>query len=344
MKRLQVLCACLLCFYSCTTLAGRIVNVYLIGGEIPQQLIWAFEKETGINVNVSTYDTNETMYAKLRANKNNIYDVIIPSSYFVERLKRYHLLEKLDPQKLSNLKNIDPFFRNNPFDPGNHYHVPLTWGTTGLFYNQHWIKNPPHKWQDLWNPRWRHQLLLVDDIRDVFAMSLLSLGYDPNDTAPKHIDEAYQHLLKLVDNIKLFGSDAIKSLIIDEDVHIGMSWSGEIVKSQAENPNIRYVYPEDGVLLWVDCLAIPKHAPHLDAAYAFINFLLRAQSGADIVLHQGYSVTNQASLALLPPKVRRNPNIFPNKTILKRGHYQRDVDEKTIELYSKYWEKLKLAC
>jgi len=147
-------------------LAGRIVNVYLIGGEIPQKLIWAFEKETGIKVNVSTYDTNETMYAKLRANKNHIYDIIIPSSYFVERLKRYHLLEKLDAQKLPNLKNINPFFRNSPFDPGNHYHVPLTWGTTGLFYNQHWIKKkPPQKWQDLWHPRWRHQLLLVDDIR-----------------------------------------------------------------------------------------------------------------------------------------------------------------------------------
>ena len=335
-----------LCFYlvSLNLCASGIVNVYLAGGDIPISLIWAFQKETGIKVNVSTYDNNETMYAKLRASKKNIYDIILPSSYYVERMKKFNLLTKLDPSKLPNLKNLDPSFTNNPYDPKNQYHVPLVWGVTGIFYNQHWIKHPPQFWRDLWQHRWANQLMLVDDTRDVFSIALMSLGYNPNDTDPKHIKAAYQQLLRLIPNIKLFAYDAIQSLIIDEDANIGQVWNGDVVKAQAENSDLRFVYPKDGCLIWIDCLAIPVSAPHPNEAYQFINFLLRATSGAQIVLEQKYSVTNHASWTLLPENIRNNPYIFPPKELLKHGYYQRDVGESVIELYNEYWEKLKLAC
>lgn len=320
------------------------VNVYLIGGEVPQNLIWAFQKETGIKVNLSTYESNEALFAKLHANRKNIYDVILPSSYFVERLKRYNMLTPLDLKKIPNIKNIDPFFSDNPYDPNYQYHVPLVWGSTGIFYNQRWITHPPSTWQDLWSPALRNQLMLLDDMRDVFSMSLISLGYDPNDLDPKHIEEAYQHLLQLVPNIKLFASNAIKSLIIDEDANIGTSWNGDIAKAQGENPRIRFVYPKEGSLLWVDCLAIPKNAPHLEEAYQFINYLLRPQSGADIILIEGYTSTNLASRDLLPPELRNNKIIFSDKSILAHSYYLRDVGESVLDLYNTYWEKLKLAC
>lgn len=335
----------ILCLHAQLSFAEhKIVNVYLVGGEVPQSLIWAFQKETGIKVNLSTYESNEAMYAKLHANRKDIYDVILPSSYFVERLKHYDMLTKLDLKKIPNIRNIDPSFESNPYDPHYQYHVPLAWGTTGIFYNQRWIKHPPHQWQDLWKPEFVNQLMLLDDMRDVFSISLMSLGYDPNDTDPKHIEAAYHHLLKLVPNIKLFASNAIKSLIIDEDANIGTSWNGDIVKSQIENPNIRFVYPKEGSLLWVDCLAIPKNAPHLEEAYAFINFLLRAQSGAEIVLVEGYTTANLASRLLLPKALRDNPNIFPAQNTITHRYYLRDVSEQVLDLYNTYWEKLKLAC
>lgn len=322
----------------------RMVNVYLIGGEVPQTLIWAFQKETGIKVNLSTYESNEAMYAKLHANRKNIYDVILPSSYFIERMKHYDMLTRLDLAKIPNIKNIDPFFADNPYDPNYQYHIPLVWGATGIFYNQQWIKHAPKTWQDLWDPDLSNQLMLLDDMRDVFAMSLISLGYDPNDLDLKHIEAAYQHLLNLVPNIKLFASNAIKSLIIDEDAHIGTAWNGDIAKAQAENNHILFVYPEEGSLLWVDCLAIPKNAPHIDEAYEFINFLLRPQSGAEIILKEGYTATNLASRELLPPAIRNNPIIFPQLSNIKHRYYLRDVGEKVLDLYNTYWEKLKLAC
>ena len=335
----------LLCFISIIGFAqSSVVNVYLFGGEVPQNLIWAFQKETGIKVNLSTYDSNEALFAKLHANHKQIYDVILPSSYFVERMKKYDMLMPLDLKKIPNIKNVDPFFYNNPYDPQYQYHVPLVWGSTGIFYNQTSMTHPPKSWHDLWNPSLRNQLILIDDMRDVFSISLISLGYNPNDTNPKHIEKAYQNLLTLVPNIQLFASNALKSLIIDEDVNIGTAWSGDIAKAQTENPHIQFVYPQEGSLLWVDCLAIPKDAPHLEEAYQFINYLLRPQSGVDIILKEGYTSTNLASRNLLPPKIRNNQIIFPNPKILVHSFYLRDVGEDTLDLFNTYWEKLKLAC
>lgn len=324
-------------------LARPIVNVYTWANEIPMELIWQFEQETGIKVNLSTYDSNETMYTKLRANKTNIYDVVVPSTDFIERLLAQHLLTKLDMSKLPNIKNLDPMFQQNDYDPNNQHSIPLVWGSVGLYYNDRWVTNPPTSWRMLWDSRWRNQLMILDDIRSVFSVTLLSLGYDPNDENPQHIAAAYQDLLRLVPNIKLFGSYAIQSAIIDEDANLGMSWNGDIVKAFAENPHIRYLYPQDGFILWIDCLAIPAHAPHLNEAHQFINFLLKAQSGAAITLQQGYATPNLAGKQLLPLALQQNPVIFPSPEILKRGHIVHHSSEETLELYNQYWQQLKLA-
>ncbi|WP_157061509.1 ABC transporter substrate-binding protein, partial [Legionella brunensis] len=201
--------------------AERVVNVYVWGGEIPKKVIQQFEHETGITVNFSTYDSNETMYAKLKASNNSIYDVILPSAYFVERMKKQGMLSFLDQSQLPNLSNLEPNFTENDYDPGNHYSVPLIWGATGIFYNQTFVNTPPKKWQELWQPRWRKQLMLLDDSREIFAIALMSLGFNPNDKNPKHIKEAFHHLLQLVPNIKLFASDSIQAIMIDEDATIG---------------------------------------------------------------------------------------------------------------------------
>ncbi|MDP3561899.1 MAG: spermidine/putrescine ABC transporter substrate-binding protein [Legionellaceae bacterium] len=341
MIRSWLLAVLLLC--SAFVNAKSSVNIYAWGNEIPSSLLAQFEKETGIQVNFSTYDSNETMYAKLRASKKNIYDIIIPSGYFVERMTKQKLLTKLDSDKLPNLKNLDPLFEKSDYDIGNQYSVPLVWGTSGIFYNNSWIKNPPTSWQALWQPEWKDQLLMLDDIREIFSLTLISLGYQPNDTDPKHIEAAYKKLLLLVPNIKLFSSDNICSIMIDEDANIGVSWNGDAFKANTENPRIQYVYPSEGFMIWIDCLAIPKNPPHPNEAYQFINFMLRAQSGAEITSQLGYATTNLAGKQLLPSSLRNNLTIFPNEEILKNAHVQRDVGEQAVELYSDYWQKLKLA-
>jgi spermidine/putrescine transport system substrate-binding protein len=320
-----------------------VVNVYGWGGEIPKRLLHIFEEETGIHVNFSTYDNNETLYAKLHASKRPMYDVIVPSAYFVERLQDQGFLASLDHTRLPNIKNLDPTFTNDAYDPGNQYSVPIAWGATGIFYNQQWVKSPPKTWRNLWNTRWKNQLMLLDDPREVFAIALLSLGYSPNDPNPKHIQEAFNHLRALTPNIKLFASESIQALMIDEDALVGIAWNGDAYKAHAENSNLRFAYPEDGFVIWIDCLALLKQAPHPDEAYAFINFMLKAQSAAMLGQSEGYAIPNQAGKALLPEALQHNPMVYPSPEVLKHGVIQRDVTEANLALYNTYWQQLKFA-
>ncbi|AYK03055.1 ABC transporter substrate-binding protein [Legionella sainthelensi] len=330
-------------FFTSKILANPVVNVYVWGGEIPKSLIQQFERESGIKVNFSTYDSNETMYAKLKASQQTIYDVILPSAYFVERMKRQDMLEPLNHHQLPNLDNLDKRFINNDYDKDNHYSAPIIWGATGIFYNSNAIHHPPKAWSALWDKKWRNQLMLLDDSREIFAIALMSLGFDPNDNNPEHIKNAYEHLLKLVPNIKLFASDSIQAIIIDEDALIGSAWNGDAFKAQAENKAIEFVYPEDGFVIWVDCLAIPKNPPHLKEALQFINFMLKAEASAQIALKEGHAITNAKGRALLPLSIKDNPMIYPSEEIMQKGQFQRDVGEDTLMLYNRYWEQLKLA-
>lgn len=328
---------------STSLLASNVVNVYAWGGEIPRQIIQSFEKKTGIKVNFSTYDSNETLYAKLRANQQSMYDVILPSAYFVERMRKKGMLSKLDPTKLSNKVNIEKPFTHNDYDNGNHYSVPLIWGATGIFYHQQKIKHPPSSWRALWQMQGHEQMMLLDDSREVFAQALLSLHYSPNDNNPKHILKAYRALKRLSPHIKLFSNDGVQAIMIDEDALYGSAWNGDVFKAQAENPHIQFVYPTEGFVIWIDCLAIPINPPHPEQAYQFINYLLSAQASAQIALKEGHAITNHAGKQLLPEHIRNNPIIYPSTTILKRGYVQRDLDDETLALYNQYWQALKLS-
>lgn len=331
------------CVLSAPIFANKTLNIYAWGGEIPKALIQAFERETDIKVNFSTYDNNETLYAKLKATPRPMYDVILPSAYFVERLKRQNLLTQLEPNRLPNLKNLDTTFSNNNYDPHNRYSVPLIWGATGIFYNQQWVKTSPTHWHDLWDQHMGHQLMLLDDPREVFGIALLKLGYSPNDSNPKHIKEAFKSLQALTPKIKLFASESIQSIIIDGDAVLGSAWNADAFKARLENKHIRFVYPSDGFVMWIDCLAILKNAPHPDEAYAFINFMLKASSAAALARAEGHAITNRAGKELLPESTQNDPMIYPSPDILKRGSIQRDIDEKTLELYNTYWQKLKFS-
>lgn len=322
--------------------ANRVVNVYAWGGEIPQKVLRAFEKATSIQVNFSTYDSNETLYAKLKAGGLGTYDVILPSAYYVERMQRQGMLERLDHKKIPNYPNLAPAFTLLPYDKGNQYSMPLTWGITGMFYPKQ-TANPPKKWNDFWQPKWRHTLVLLDDAREVFSMALMALGYPANDENPAHIKRAYQTLLRLKPNIKLFASDNIQSIIIDEDAKAGMVWNGDANKSLSENAPIAFQFPRDGYVMWVDSLAIPKRAPNPKEAYAFINFLLSAESGVAIAVEEGHAITNDKAKAKLPKSIRNNAIVYPDKSVVDKAQVQRDVSSKTLALYSRYWQRLKLS-
>jgi spermidine/putrescine transport system substrate-binding protein len=184
--------------------------------------------------------------------------------------------------------------------------------------------------------------MLLNDSREVFSMVLLSLGYSINDRDPKHIKQVYNKLIELLPNIKLFNNDAVASTYIDEDATMGMAWNGDAYLASKENPNIVYTYPKEGFVIWIDCFALPKYAPHLENSYRFINFLLRPDISEIITRAVGFSTPNQAAYNLLPPEIRNNPMQYPDKKLLlKKGQYQRYLGGPLTALYEKYWELLK---
>ena len=195
----------ILCFANTLWAKSEIVNVYAWTGEVSEKVVRQFEKETGIKVNFSTYENNEVMYAKMKAVKTNSYDVIMPSSYFVDRMQRQGLLLQLDHAKLPNIKHIAPEFRRPLYDPKEQYSVPFIWGATGIFYNdQFYREDEADAWKKLWDKKLANQLMLLDDSREVFSMALIANGYSANDKNPTHIKTAYEKLLALLPNIKVF--------------------------------------------------------------------------------------------------------------------------------------------
>ncbi len=321
----------------------NILNVYAWTGEVPDFAIQQFEKETGIKVNFSTYDSNEVMYAKLKADKSNGYDLVEPSSYYLDRMRRQNMLLELDKAKLPNFQNLNPAFLNQAYDPTSGYSVPFIWGVTGIFINKDYNNSAGIKrWSDLWDKKFADQLLLLDDSREVFSIALSSLGYSANDNNPEHIKQAYLKLKELLPNIKLFNSAPI-SILIDEDATVGMVYNGDLVKARKENPQLEFIYPKDGFVIWVDNFAIPKNAPHRDNAYKFLNFLLRADVAKAIVLETYWPTTNLVAQKMLPAEIRDNPTVFPGRDVLRHGEFQTDIGDDALALYEKYWERLKMG-
>lgn len=324
--------------------ADKILNIYAWTGEIPDFVVRQFEKESGIKVNISTYENNEIMYAKIRASERAGYDLIMPSSYFVDRMSHQNMLEKIDKTKLTNLKNLNPDFLHPDYDPNTEYSVPFIWGITGIVVNtEYFAPQSIKKWSDLWESRFYNKLMLLDDMREVFSMALLSLGYSANDRNPEHIKAAFLKLQNLTRNVKVFSTETVVSILIDEDVTVGMAWNGDAFKAYTENPHVQFIFPQDGFVIWVDNFSIPKNAPHKDAAYAFIDFVLRPNIAKELAIYTRFPITNLAAQKLLPAAIQNNPAAYPPKEIMHRGQFQVDLGNDTLALYEMYWEKLKMS-
>jgi len=320
----------------------KILYVYNWSEYMPESVLKDFTKETGIKVKYSTYDSNEAMYAKVKTAGNSGYDIIVPSTYFVNKMSKEGLLEKIDKSKLSNYKNLDPKLLSKSFDPNNDYSIPYLWGTTGISYNSSLVKENINSWKNLWNNEYKNSILLNDDMREVFGMALKILGYSANSTNPKEIEEAYNKLKELLPNVKMFYSESQKQVYLNEEVKLGMNFNGEGFMANEENENIKYIYPKEGALVWVDSLVIPKGAKNLENAHKFINFLLKPEVAKVISEEIGYATPNAKTLELLDEKTKNNRIIYPNEEDLKNSEFQMDVDE-VLPVYEKYWEMLKTS-
>ena len=319
------------------------VYVYNWTEYIPESVITLFSKDTGTTEIYTTYESNETMYAKLKLVKKNGYDVVFPSTYFVSKMGREGLLQPLNLDLIPNSKDLDPKLLNKPYDPSNTYSLPYMWGSTGIAVNSDAIPaNQITGWQDLWNPKYKGQLLLQDDMREVFHMALRMKGYSSNTRNEKEIEEAYLLLKELMPNVLLFNSDSPRLPYLAGDVNLGMIWNGEAWMAEEENKAIRYIYPKEGANFWVDSFVIPQSARNVKNAHTFINFMLRPDIAAVCVEENGYATPVTTALPLLSEDVRNSLTVFPPSEVVEAGEFQNDVGD-ALPIYQKFWEKLRTA-
>ncbi|WP_051201828.1 extracellular solute-binding protein [Ferrimonas senticii] len=308
---------------------------------IPDGLLQEFEQETGIKVIYTTYDSNEMMYAKLDQLQGKGYDLVVPSTYYVKKMADVGLLQPIDKSKLSNFKHLETAMLNKEYDPNNTYSIPYIWGATGIGIHTDEIDpSTITGWQDLWDPKWQGQLMLMNDQREVFHMALRILGYSTNSTDPKQIEEAYQLLRKLMPNALTFNSDNPGAPYVAGDTSLGMIWNGSTFEAQKEDPAITMIYPKEGAIFWMDNISIPAGAENVEAAHKMIDFLLRPEVAAKVSEMTGYPTPNKTARELMDPAFSQNPIIFPPAEVIEAGEFQSDIGD-AVQIYSDYWDKLR---
>lgn len=325
---------------------SKVLNLYAWSDYIPQKLLDDFSAKYGIKVNYDTYSSNEEMLAKLQAGASG-YDVVIPSDYTVAIMIKQNMLEPLDMSKIPNFANLDTRFTNQYYDPGNKYSIPYQWGTTALVYDKTKVPSEPKSWADLWDAQYKGHLVVLDDEREVIGMALQTLGYDKNSTDPAQLDKAKQKLVELKPNILLFNSDDPESSLITGETWAGLVFNGNASLAYQSDPNIVYICPTEGCGLWFDNLAIPKGAPHADAAMLFLNFVLDPQESILITKEFPYSNPNKAALDRLKTSDPATYDTYmsfagtnPSADFLKGAKEVKDVGDAT-RLYDQLWTDFK---
>ena len=331
-KKLFLLLTILLLLTGCkNTKYKGTVNVLNWTSYIPDSVIRGFEKEYNIKVNYGTYSSNEELLAKITSSKKGTYDLIFPSDYMVELMIKRNIIDKLDKDKIPNIKNINESFLKQPYDKNNDYSLPFLLATTTLAVNKDNIKEDITSYKQLLNPKYQNNIVLIDDQRIIIGAALQGLGYSINDTDSNHLEEAYQYLMKLKENVKAFDSDSPKTFLITKEVDSGLIWNAEAILSKAENNNIEIIYPKDGFALSMDNYTIVKGSKNKENAYLLIDYLLRDENCIKIISEYPYISTN---------KNVGNYSKEELDKIIKNGSYIENVGEKIKEI-DKLWARIK---
>ena len=302
-----------------------------------------FTKRTGINVNYTTFDTNESLYSKL-ANGGANYDIIIPSDYMVSKLIDEGMLEKIDFKNIPNFKYIDKEFRNPGYDKKNEYSVPYTWGVVGIFYNKKYVKEPVDSWEILWNKKYSGKILMFDNPRDSFGIAQKILGYSYNSTNVEEWENAAKLLKEQKPIVQAYVMDQIFDKMASGDAWLAPYYAGDAATLVQENPDIGFAIPtKEGTNFFVDAVCIPKGALHKKEAEEYINFLCDPEIAAANVEYIGYSTPETAAKNLLPKETIENEIYYPNDEILKKSEIFVNLSQDTNLLLDTLWAEVKMG-
>lgn len=323
-------------------LAGTTINVYNWGDYIAEDTLELFTKETGIKVIYEPFDSNEAMYAKYKTGAVD-YDILIPSDYMIEKLIAEDELLSLNFDNIPNAKYIDRNFKNLAFDPNNTYSVPYMWGTLGILYNTKLVDDEVASWDILWDSKYKGQIIMMDSVRDSFAVALKRLGYSLNTQNKSEVDEAKALLVEQGPLVQAYVMDQVKDKMIGEEAALAVIYSGEAIFTAENNEDLAYAIPEEGTNLFFDAMVIPKTSKNKEAAEAFINFMNDPQIAFNNTDYIGYSTPHASAKLRLDEEIRNNPAAYPSHDILDKCEVFVDLGPDMTSYLNEKWNELKAS-
>ncbi len=329
-------------------LAGTTLNIYNWGEYISDgtentlDVNAAFEKKTGIKVNYTNFESNEEMYAKIKAGAS-AYDIIIPSDYMIERMIRENLLLKLDFSEITNYSYIANEYKNLYFDPENEYSVPYNVGMVGLIYNKKMVKEAPTGWEVLFDKRYSGNILTFNNSRDAFAIAQFELGLNVNSLNKNDWKMAANKLKEQNKILQARVMDEVFNKMESGNAAVTPYYAGDYHIMKEANEDLGFVYPKEGTNIFVDSICVPKSSQNYDAAMMYINFLLEpevalanaeyicyASPHTDVINNDNYTYKN-------------DPILYPADNIKKNAQYYHDLNPEIRDYYEKLWTEVKLA-
>ena len=317
------------------------INILNYGANAAEGVYKEFEKETGIKVNEKTFDDMHYMYQEVASGKVK-YDVILVSDDRADKMIKEDMLQKINKDNIPNIVNMNEGDMGKEYDPNNDYTVPYMNGTIGLIYNTETVDEDIDSWKSLFDPKYKNEVFMFDNMRDTIGVALKTLGYSLNSTNPEELEEAKELLIKQKQEINpVYGADEVLDLMKSGEKKIAMIWSGEGLNLEAEDSKFKYVIPEEGADYSKDSWAIPKDASNVSGAEKFINFM----SNKDIALRTadeiGYTSPQKQAIAEQPEEIKNNENAYMSQETLDKCEEYKYLDGDNLRLYEDVWMKIK---
>lgn len=342
-----------------SALAAGEVRIYNWSDYIDESILADFTKETGIKVVYDVFDSNDILETKLLAGSTG-YDLVVPTGIFLSRQIQAGVFQKLDKDKLPNIKFMWPQIeaRTAKLDPGNAYSINYMWGTTGIGINVDKVQaalGPDAKldsWSMLFDPKNAEKLascgiFMLDAAEEVIATALNYIGENPDSKETAVIEKAEGVLMPIRPFVQKFHSSEYINALANGDICIALGWSGDMFQAQARaeeaknGVNIQYVIPKEGALMWFDQMAIPKDAPHVENALKFMNYIMRPEVIAKATNYVLYANGNLASQAYVDKAVLDDPAIYPTPEVVEKLFTQTPYGPREQRVLTRLWTKIK---
>lgn len=338
--------ALVLVLLSGSVLAGcrpeeRVLHLYSWSDYVKPELLQRFEAEQGCRVVLDTFDSNEAMYAKLKAGAGG-YDVITPSSYMVSVMLGQGMLHDLDHARLPNLVHVDREYLKLALDPGMRFSVPYMLTTTGIGYLPDRVEGFEPTWAMFDRPDLAGRMTMLDDLRETLGAGLKSLGYSINTTDRAQVEQARDVVIRWKRNLAKLENEQYKTGLASGEFVLVHGYSGDVFQAQAESEGVEFAVPREGTSISCDDLVIPVDAREVELAHAYINFLHDPQVAAENTDFIQYLCPNSDAYPLLSEEIRSNPGVFLDPEVQAKCEVIADLGEYN-RIYTQAWDEVKGA-